>query len=38
MAKASGMGQTKGLSVISGEEEKTVKVPEKNLPSDPRLI
>jgi len=39
MAKASGMGQTKNLSIISDEEEKIAKVPEKNNQStDQRLI
>lgn len=40
MAKASGMGQTKNLSIISDEEEKiATKVPEKtNQSTDQRLI
>ena len=39
MAQATGMGRTKGLSIISDEEEKIAKVPEKkNQSADQRLI
>jgi len=36
MAKASGMGQTKGMSIISSEGEEEIK--QENSERDPRLI
>ncbi len=39
MAKASGMGQTKGMSIISSEEDEIVQGgSDENATKDPRLI